>query len=60
MQVLPDYMVAAEPFDAGMHRRWAPGDRFRMYFGGRAGSKQGARNMLPFLAASKFPKTQHE
>ena len=41
-QALPDYMVKAELFDKGMHRMWSPGDRFRMYFGGRAGSKQGA------------------
>ncbi|CAL8466956.1 g6492 [Coccomyxa elongata] len=38
---LPDYMVKAELFDKGSHRMWSPGDRFRMYFGGRAGSKQG-------------------
>lgn len=45
-QALPDYMVKAELFDKGMHRIWQPGDRFRMYFGGRAGSKQGV--LLPF------------
>ncbi len=42
LQALPDYMVKADLFDKGSNRMWSPGDRFRMYFGGRAGSKQGA------------------
>ena len=40
-QALPDYLVRADAFDKGMHRIWTVGDRFRMYFGGRAGSKSG-------------------
>ena len=41
LQALPDYLVRADAFDKGMHRIWTAGDRFRMYFGGRAGSKSG-------------------
>ena len=40
-QALPDFLVRADVFDKGMHRIWNAGDRFRMYFGGRAGSKSG-------------------
>ena len=43
LQALPDYLVRADAFDKGMHRIWTVGDRFRMYFGGRAGSKSGKR-----------------
>jgi hypothetical protein len=42
-------MVKAELFDRGMHRIWCEGDRFRMYFGGRAGSKQGNLSVCLFL-----------
>ncbi len=32
---LPDYVVPADAFDAGRRHAWAPGNRFRMYFGGK-------------------------
>lgn len=35
---LADYVVSAPAFDAARAQRWAPGDRFRMQFGGRKGS----------------------
>ena len=41
VQALPDFLVRSDAFDKGMHRIWNAGDRFRMYFGGRAGSKSG-------------------
>ena len=41
LQALPDFLVRSDAFDKGMHRIWTAGDRFRMYFGGRAGSKSG-------------------
>ena len=44
-QALPDFLVRADVFDKGMHRIWNAGDRFRMYFGGRAGSKSGKRTI---------------
>lgn len=34
---LPDYVVPADAFDAGRRHAWAPGNRFRMYFGGKKG-----------------------
>ena len=32
---LPDFLTAAHAFDACMRRRWSPGQRFRMFFGGK-------------------------
>lgn len=32
---LPDYIVRAEIYEKGMVKRWAAGERFRMYFGGK-------------------------
>lgn len=36
---LPDYLVAAELYAARMRVLWQPGDRFRMFFGGKISSK---------------------
>ena len=36
---LPDYLVRAEAYAERMRVRWQPGDRFRMFFGGKISSK---------------------
>jgi hypothetical protein len=36
---LPDYVVRAEAYGERMRVRWQPGDRFRMFFGGKISSK---------------------
>ena len=36
---LPDFLVPADTFDRGLQRVWNQGDRFRMFFAGRASSK---------------------
>ncbi len=53
LQALPDFLVRSDAFDKGMHRIWNAGDRFRMYFGGRAGSKSGK----PSIPLSTFEHT---
>lgn len=32
---LPDYIAKADAYDKGVLNTWRPGDRFRMYFGGK-------------------------
>lgn len=36
---LPDYLVRAEGYAERMRVAWLPGDRFRMFFGGKISSK---------------------
>ena len=36
---LPDYLVRAEGYAERMRVQWQPGDRFRMFFGGKISSK---------------------
>ena len=38
---LPDYIVQAPNYESRMQKGWQPGDRFRMYFGGKLGTKVG-------------------
>lgn len=36
---LPDFIVNVSAYDQGMHKQWQPGDRFRMFFGGKWSSR---------------------
>ena len=36
---LPDYLVRTEQYGRAMRILWQPGDRFRMFFGGKISSK---------------------
>ena len=36
---LPDYLVRTEQYARAMRVLWQPGDRFRMFFGGKISSK---------------------
>ena len=38
---LPDLLMAAPTFEERVKKQWAPGERFRMYFGGKHGQKVG-------------------
>ena len=38
---LPDYLVHKDTFDKGFLRFWAPGDRFRMFFGAKSAARAG-------------------
>lgn len=38
---LPDYICQATSYDAHSQRKWQVGDRFRMFFGGKLGTKVG-------------------
>ena len=50
---LPDYVVKADIFDRGLRRVWQPGDRFRMFFGGKAQSRNGVHGTSgPMLCCS--------
>jgi hypothetical protein len=40
---LPDFLMPAATFEERMAKKWTPGERFRMYFGGKHGQKVGGR-----------------
>jgi hypothetical protein len=57
---LPDFLMPAATYEERVAKQWAPGERFRMYFGGkhgqkvrgsRAGGRKGAA-ALPYAAAA--------
>jgi hypothetical protein len=59
---LPDYIVQAANYETRMRKEWQPGDRFRMYFGGKLGTKVGGAyykgNILKVHADIKEGETQ--
>jgi hypothetical protein len=42
---MPDYVVRHEQFERGMAKKWAPGDRIRMFFGGKVSDVLATRGM---------------
>ena len=57
---LPDYVVDTGVFDSGRRHAWVPGNRFRMYFGGKkagptkAGPAKRSGAPLGFFHFSRF------
>ena len=54
---LPDFLTVAHDFDACMRRRWSPGQRFRMFFGGKrhARARTGQHGVVCVCARRALP-----